>query len=833
MDTFRDAPDYFWSALQCFKRKARLPKSVGDGPTGPDPIQTIEISLPGSGPPLSEKYHTTRITWDFTSQHTIKWDQPITVMKWDDTLKSEVAVTIKPGSMNLYTFPKVVWAKPAPPKGQGLAALVRSAQAANKKSFEVLEGAYLEVLIDIFTTIASNPLERDILKLPDSSGACSVLGMLVANSKAAIDCCMAVYRCWPDMIAVPHLPGFFVGENAFHVLAVNSQEDALCELIQMAYDHLDRERIRDAFTSQALGLFFTGPPMNQYGGTPIAYAASFCMRRAIALYLSLSQTDKVRGFINLNDREQFCVFSGFSPMHAAVCNGYAGMYDFLVDLPELGLKESLKGNEKLKSGVGTVAECLQRYGSGLTPLQLAAQLGNHSLFEHILKRPTYSTILWKWGPVTQFQISLDGIDSASGLGGEVMELIGRFDAKQETQEMLLDDFMGGMIHRLFVEKWDRFGYNIWVVHRILDLCYLVPLVSNSLWLKEAPLSALQATWLPATTLLAMIPCLEEDVRAGYLWYTSYSGPRDNIGELFMTWLSSHLITNKLIGCGLTAIGCVALLMGYKPAGITDEMVWGGDGAGRMMADASEAAGDDYFPIWIFMAMGILLEMNFFFLALVNPDEELGILFITINRMLSGDISRFMKVFTIIFINYGFAMYICYPRVGDVFAPMNSPEFNSLGAAIQALVELALLGETPVLKIGDFEAFSTGQLIEFWVYVVFLTVYLIMALILLLNLLIAMMGDTYATVQEQAVREWRVGNAQMILRLEMLARGFAVTNSGEQMGPNWTVGNRVVEAIEEGEATELVVARPDENKAALTIQRRFRERKARKGGGRRG
>ena len=98
-------------------------KSVGDGPTGPDPIQTIEISLPGSGPPLSEKYHTTRITWDFTPQHTIKWDQPITVMKWDDTLKSEVAVTIKPGSMNLYTFPKVVWAKPAPPKGQGLAAL--------------------------------------------------------------------------------------------------------------------------------------------------------------------------------------------------------------------------------------------------------------------------------------------------------------------------------------------------------------------------------------------------------------------------------------------------------------------------------------------------------------------------------------------------------------------------------------------------------------------------------------------------------------------------------------------------------------------------------------
>merc|ERR1719487_2086630 len=101
-------------------------------------------------------------------------------------------------------------------------------------------------------------------------------------------------------------------------------------------------------------------------------------------------------------------------------------------------------------------------------------------------------------------------------------------------------------------------------------------------------------------------------------------------------------------------------------------------------------------------------MNFFFLALVNPDEELGILFITINRMLGGDISRFMKVFTIIFINYGFAMYICYPRVGDVFAPQHSPEFNSLSAAIQTLVQLALLGDTPMVNLAvSFDDFSTG------------------------------------------------------------------------------------------------------------------------------
>ena len=382
------------------------------------------------------------------------------------------------------------------------------------------------------------------------------------------------------MIAVPHLPGFFVGENALHVLAVNNQEDALCEMIQMAYDNLPRERLRDCFTSQCLGPFFVGPPMNQYGGTAIAYAASFCMRRAVALMLSLSLKDKMRGFVDLNDPIHFCVHSGFSPMHAAVCNGFASMYDFLVDLPDLGLNENLKGDEYLRSGVGDVPECLQRYSSGLTPLQLACQLGFHDLFEHIIKRPTYCSILWKWGPVTQFQINLNGIDSATGQGGEVLELIGRFDAKIETQEMLLDEFMGGFLHHLFEEKWERFGQRMWMVHRLLDIVYLIPLFTNALWLKEDPVSALRQTWLPAATLLAMGPCLEEDIRSAILWYTSYTGPKDQIGSLFATWASSHMITSKVIGCAFTAIGCIALLLGYKPAGITDEMVWGDDEIGR-------------------------------------------------------------------------------------------------------------------------------------------------------------------------------------------------------------------------------------------------------------
>ena len=834
VDSFREAPDYFWTCLQIFKKHPRLAHGFNATPTGPDPIQVLEFELPRALP----RGKLTRIKWDMTSQHTLSWDEPITATLWDTELKCDVAVSLRPGSCNLYTFPKVVWKTPAAPS-KGFLSLVTSAVAANKKKFDVLEGAYLELLKLVFFTIADSHLERDVLKLPDWSGACSVLAMMVSNNQAALDCCMGIYKRWPEMIAVPHLPGFFVGENAFHVLAVNSQEDTLVDLIKMAHELLSREQIKEAFSSQAMGVFFSGPPMNQYGGTPIAYAASFCMRRAVATYLSLAKDDKVRGSIDLNASDQLCVKSGFSPMHAAVCNGFASMYDFLVDLPELGLNETLKGDEKLKSGIGNVPECLARYGSGLTPLQLACQLGLHDVFDHILRRPTYSSILWKWGPVTQFRINLNGIDSASGQGGEVLELIGRFDAKVLTQEMLLDEFREGFLHKLFEEKWERFGQRMWMVHRLLDLVYLVPLVTNALWLKEAPMVALQQTWLPICTLLTMGPCLEEDVRSAIMWWSGYQGPPSDKLAQFSTWASSHMVTTKVIGCALTAVACIALIVGYKPAGITDEMVWGPDfdQSGRMLHGAAGAAGskagtsgeDDIFPIWIFMSLGLLIEMQYFFLALVNPNQELGVLFITINKMLGNDIAKFMQVFVIVFINYGFAMYICYPRTGDVFKPMNSPEFNSLSAAVQALVELALLGETPEVHMGGFQNFNTAQMIEFAFYVLFLFMYLIMALILLLNLLIAMMGNTFAQVQEQAVREWRVANAQSLLRTEMLAKAFFVTNSGEPSGEDWFVMIRQIDKIEEGGGDDkpIELVKPDVNAAAFAIQRKFLQRKAKR------
>ena len=66
VDTFRDAPDYFWGVLQCFKKKAQLPPTVSAEPVGPDPIQVIDIQIPGSGAP-GRQYRGSRPFWGSTA----------------------------------------------------------------------------------------------------------------------------------------------------------------------------------------------------------------------------------------------------------------------------------------------------------------------------------------------------------------------------------------------------------------------------------------------------------------------------------------------------------------------------------------------------------------------------------------------------------------------------------------------------------------------------------------------------------------------------------------------------------------------------------------------
>ena len=125
-----------------------------------------------------------------------------------------------------------------------------------------------------------------------------------------------------------------------------------------------------------------------------------------------------------------CKDTEYLPIHAVVASDNHVMYDFMVDI--CGANARLEVHE-------------------LSALKLAVVLGKQAMVKHILKQQLVTA--WKWGPVTQYMIPLDEIDTAGSrvipfpercLGNlQLLELVVAPNVKMVTSKMMLDSFMNG------------------------------------------------------------------------------------------------------------------------------------------------------------------------------------------------------------------------------------------------------------------------------------------------------------------------------------------------------------------------------------------------------
>ena len=311
------------------------------------------------------------------------------------------------------------------------------------------------------------------------------------------------------------------------------------------------------YTRQASGVFFQDQPMVNYGGTVIGFATAFSMTRLLAEMLSrAANSAKVKGIFDLNDHAHACKHTGFLPIHVAVANWLAEMYDELITGPG-GLRSTML----MRAVPGTSTQYgTMRSLALLAPGQLAVILGDKRMLQHVLKRQT--NVVWRWGPVTQLRLSLNHIDSCGETGNDVMELIGGLDALREAQQMLLDDFMQGFLHDLFRQKWRLYGRPYYLAMRTVDLIYVGLLMALCIRVKgwgwgddggadggvveharagDVPklLPVLNICYfgyvgyigyigpgdipklLPILNICAVVPIVCEDIRVCRLWYLNY------------------------------------------------------------------------------------------------------------------------------------------------------------------------------------------------------------------------------------------------------------------------------------------------------------------------
>ena len=97
----------------------------------------------------------------------------------------------------------------------------------------------------------------------------------------------------------------------------------------------------------------------------------------------------------------------------------------------------------------------------------------------------------------------------------------------------------------------------------------------------------------------------------------------------------------------------------------------------------------------------------------------------------------------------------------------APQFIHPLQTFQSLVELGFIGEPIALDLysgfiqTDGTTRGTMKLLLFLAFSILYCNYIIMSLVLLLNLLIAMMSTTYASVIESSTLQWRLDFARLV------------------------------------------------------------------------
>ena len=664
-----------------------------------------------------------------------------------------------------------------------------------------------------------------LMAVPDLVGAFPLHAIIVANTSESTVLAADIYRANPRLLMqvhVLHRAGFplFTGESSLHIAAANEQETLLCTLIELAVQHLTADEARTLFRSQASGVFFDDMPMRVYGGTPLAYACVFSLRRAILLMLETR-------LVCLNDRSDACVITGFLPIHVVVANSLESMYDFL----SKELPEEFRALTHEQSSIGRL---LSMNVHGLRPMQLAGKLGDHDMVKFILRKQC--TILWVWGPVTQHSINLAGVDSASERSGALMELIARTDASKECCSLVLDSFLQGLLYKLFLAKWARYGYKLHYAILSLHLLVLTMLITMSMSLKISVSTQDSCKPMAVFTIIVILIITFIEVWLATLFWRKNRGEGDarlcnkTMKEMLTKWLKQHSSFILTIAHVLALASCLIVLFGN----LTDpvQMVEVGSGAAlqgrRLKSGGNSAEGglvtsiqhvilDDLSEMlfagdveeqsgmgWILMAFGILSTCLFTAAKLFSPFESLNVFLLSVTKMLKRDLVIFMILFGYFMGCFFFTLYVLYPRTGDIYLPMALP-FNKWHSAVRSMVELALVG-SPVLlnlEVDNFETLSTSQVVAVCLWLAVYVFYMLFALILMLNLLIAMLSFTFDTVRTEATLQCRTAFAQCILRLELLADALDMdTHVGEKKGDGYSFDFRSIIAVSE-EASECV------------------------------
>lgn len=367
---------------------------------------------------------------------------------------------------------------------------------------------------------------------------------------------------------------------------------------------------------------------------------------------------------------------------------------------------------------------------GLTPFKLAGVEGNTVMFQHLMQKRKH--IQWVLGPLTSTLYDLTEIDS-SGDEQSLLELL--VTSKKREARQILDQTP---VKELVSLKWRRYGRRyFWG----LAAGYLLYIICFTVCCVYRPLKP---------------------------WTNNQTDPRDNtllqqklLQEAYVT-PRDHL---RLVGELVSIFGAVIILLIEIPdifrVGVIrffGQTILGGPFhvlfityacmvLGTMVMRLSNTDGE-VVPMSFALVLGWCNVMYF-----ARGFHMLGPFTVMIQKMIFGDLMRFCWLMAVVILGFASAFFIIF-QTED---PNKLGHFYSYPMALFSTFEL-------FLTIIDGPANYDVDLP--FMYSVTYAAFAIIAALLMLNLLIAMMGDTHWRVAHERDELWR---AQVVATTVMLER----------------------------------------------------------------
>ncbi|XP_069474598.1 transient receptor potential cation channel subfamily V member 6-like [Ambystoma mexicanum] len=375
---------------------------------------------------------------------------------------------------------------------------------------------------------------------------------------------------------------------------------------------------------------------------------------------------------------------------------------------------------------------------GLTPLKLAADEGNLKMFEYFMERRKKPYCVF--GPVSSSLYDLTGIDSYDDRLS-VLDII--CGSKNNDARMLLEMTP---LKELMHYKWTKYGSKFFLLWTLLYITYTVILTVCCI---NRPLKPTNVELGQVTVMVSKT--LDE----------AYSTPMDFL---------------RMSGEILVVLGAFFIILTESPhifrKGLTHlfgNTISGGPFHAMMILYACFVV--IIFILRIFSSDGesVVMPMalvcawcNVIYFA--RGSKRLGPLCIMIQKMVLGDLLKFCIILIIVVIAFSAAFDVHFQAINTTLCPSFSDFPVTMFTMFQLMMGLMDLPGPPEVPFPDF-------------IIILYMVYMFFAFILLLNLLIALMGDTHFRVNNKRKSLWKAQIAATTLLMERKIPSWLWPRSG--------------------------------------------------------